>query len=175
MMAAWDYGLSFQPILYCCHTILRGKVSVWLAKSKAKYIFLRHKGLCRRRTADVCSAQLESVRKAHTYIYVALRARIHRSLCKLLSPVTPAGGFACFAAYGGRRFQNVALYTAHEGVSAWGSTLRVDSSTRRIKTKPHKAVRDGDSNNNYSRMFCFIKLLPSPNFGTCACTEISTC
>ena len=175
MMAAWDYGLSFQPILYCCHTILRGKVSVWLAKSKAKYIFLRHKGLCRRRTADVCSAQLESVRKA-PHIYLCCLTRAYTP--KFVQPAVtrhPRRGLCVLCCIWGRGFQNVALYTAYEGVSAWGSTLRVDSSTRHIRTKPHKAVCDGDSNNNYSQMFCFIKLLPSPNFGTCACTEISMC
>ena len=45
----------------------------------------------------------------------SLRARIHRSLCKLLSPVTVTDGFACCAAYacvahGGSRLRRDALH-----------------------------------------------------------------
>ena len=44
----------------------------------------------------------------------SLRARVlHRSLCKLLSPVTVTDGFECFACLWGRGFQNLALYTAY--------------------------------------------------------------
>ncbi len=86
--------------------------------------------------------------------YLRVRARIHRSLCKLLSPVTVADGFACCA------------------MCKCADVQIRGCSTRRINAKPRKAVRDGDGINVQSQKFCFVKPLLSPNFGTCACTEI---
>ena len=70
----------------------------------------------------------------------ALRARIHRSLCNLLSPVTP-----CFA--------NVQM------------RLRQCANVQMCKCANEECeirLDKGDSNNNCSQIFCSIKYLLSP-------------